>query len=64
MNARCRRSGSLDPKSSTVHEETEMEKYISTNTYFRQHEQCIPSTSFFEAKMNKLHEDDISVIEN
>lgn len=54
----------MDPKSPTVHEETEMEKYISTNTYFRQHEQCIPSTSFFEAKMNKLHEDDISAIEN
>ena len=35
-------------------------KYICTNTYLRQHEQCIPSTSFFEAKMNKLHKDDTS----
>ena len=37
-----------------------MEKYISTYTYFRQHEQCVPSTSFFEAKMNKLYKNDIS----
>lgn len=37
-----------------------MEKYISTYTYFRQHEQCVPSTSFFEAKMNKSHKNDIS----
>lgn len=46
--------------SSIVYEETDMEKYISTYTYFRQQEQCVPSTSFFEAKMNKSHKNDIS----